>query len=1036
MGDFISQLKILMRSVVVKRDKVAAAFETDLEQRKAADRYINAIDNGDKWESYVRFDYDVIVAAGIDKVTAQFYVADKEKIPRELRQKIVNLERQYIIDNYEERNDYYLMLHGEPPIEDVAAYYKWVEEQQKYRPDPKVTNPYVYCPENDYGIPTDIPIHEMAVQYISLMESLGIIDQLMTTYPNKKYLGYLGRKAISYYNARTANNFGLLFAETSGIEPVIREDFVTFYDKARSYYLMGFYNKEYSNMFVWYDEFIGLLILTMAVQRLISNIYKQGLTRDFYDVNLIKYLFKSYSIPYIEDLDLRYQRALAKNLNHLLQYKATDKVLYDISYLLGFYDVNIYKYYLMKTHVLDEEGIPVFPKKTYKQNGEWVVEPDYEKMYRFHFQQVNLKEPDVNSALIDKRNRHEYIDIITQDPYWVDDYELKQKIYKNDFNHLVTKYMSVDVMIKMVEMLYEITHTVRLVIDDQEDFKRTMLNIPTISPHDTSLFDFIIFMCALIAHKSGLPGTVPIKGYQIANVYGFNYTQNIDALVHAIYDTKDLVAGEVLYAKDTMSFYTVIPNDSIKIPNHFKNQYSGTDTSSTVKLSNPYFRVLPVERVTQVPESPVENTYYNIVSPDAPLYCYNRYFEWVQVSSVPKTIDGVDIPVKEVSELPKYGEQSICYKIIQPDTLLYLYKDGVFTSIDFTVVQTLAFNLIDNNLASYIKNLRAVEAKDLGVMYRDLKTLRQFIVKMMEETDNIDVYQQYARLYKALLVTEDVQELYRDNNGKVRKTFADLLQSINPDLYTIYLRDIDNEKELNNDVNSVLSKMSSFGEFTYLANINRADSMFDIVLRLIRFFKSYTVDFVNSGIQYVLDDKYFHGIKLLDEWVLSSTGFDIKDAYRSGRYYKDLIQYLQPNIDLRDYTKLVDKEKLTSILWIFDHYMLNLHDRIFIGTELDKGDAIQYYDLLGLSADNVFMHSRLNLSDYAFIHVMIDDIINNDRPDIHDMCWVRSLIDNISDDNDHRVLNIDTESMDINHIFIQDRLPLQDKVRYTVNYLS
>ena len=64
MGNFISQVKSILLSMVVKRDKAARLFETDLEYTKAADKYTNTIDYGDYWDSYVKFDYDVLVDAG------------------------------------------------------------------------------------------------------------------------------------------------------------------------------------------------------------------------------------------------------------------------------------------------------------------------------------------------------------------------------------------------------------------------------------------------------------------------------------------------------------------------------------------------------------------------------------------------------------------------------------------------------------------------------------------------------------------------------------------------------------------------------------------------------------------------------------------------------------------------------------------------------------------------------------------------------------------------------------------------------------
>ena len=66
MSNFISQLKILVTSLVIKRDKAAKYYDNDLEIRKAADKYINTIEYGDNWDMYVRFDYDVMEAAGLD----------------------------------------------------------------------------------------------------------------------------------------------------------------------------------------------------------------------------------------------------------------------------------------------------------------------------------------------------------------------------------------------------------------------------------------------------------------------------------------------------------------------------------------------------------------------------------------------------------------------------------------------------------------------------------------------------------------------------------------------------------------------------------------------------------------------------------------------------------------------------------------------------------------------------------------------------------------------------------------------------------
>ena len=1035
LGDFIAQLKTLLLSVVVKRDKLADAFETDIDAKKAADKYINTIDNGDDWNSYVKFDREVLLMAGLDANMISYYMANKDNIPREMRGKVVAIQKQYIIDNYVEKNDYYRMLHGEPTIEDEEAHEQWEEEQRKEDPDPKITDPFIYCGENTYGIPSNVPVHQLSNEYISLMEAIGILDTMKAENPTKGYLKYLGKKAISYYNARTADNFGLLYVDTTKVDNVIREDFITFYDKARSYYMIGFYNREFSNIFVWYDEFIGLLTLIMATQRLISNIYKQGLTRDFYDVNLIKYLFNSYSIPFIEELDIKYQRALAKNLNYLLQYKSTDKVLYDISYLLGFYNVNIYKYYLIKTHKLKEDGSPIFEYKTYKENGETVTVPDYPKMYGFHFQQVNLKSEDINSAIIDQRFHHDYEDIIDQDPYWVEDAELKQRMYEEDFNHIVTKYMSVDVMVKMVEMIYEVSHTMRAVIDNKEDFRKIMINIPAISPYDITLYDYIILLCALISKKLHLPGKIPLVGYQIANVYGFNYSENLEVLRQAIYNTKDLTVGEILYAEDDLTFYEVQPGPKIELPNHFKNELTGENTYDSTTLEKNAFKPLTVNRIYEFPAEPVEGAYYAYYFGKPMMFVY-RQTTFEATRFVPYRYTEM-----EVTRLPKYGKPYICYIVIPSTAILYRYTKGSYEELEYTAVGTLGYNLIDNSLAAYITNMRAVTARDLGEIYKSLKTLRLFITKMLDDTNDIDVYYQYQKLYKALLITEDVESLYVSTNGDVCKTYADLLEKNNPDLYTIYQADSDNDTDLNNHINALFSKLASYGDYKFLANVNRSDSMFDTVLKLIRFFKSYTVDFINSGIQYVFDDSYLQGLKLIDECIVSGSLKEIDHSlFFHNSWYKDMLNGIRPTITIKDINHVFhDDNYLNAITPLFDRYFLDMYDKLWVTKgDMNASDRHELYDDISFVTQNLMAISKYRFfKDQGFLKAYIDDRPFKDKPDIHDRLIRTIDFTPKAEDLNNYLYNTDNIEFEGNR-FIKDRNKrfLRDGLHISVDYLG
>lgn len=814
MGNFISNLKNIITSIVVKRSKLADSLEPSLEFKKLSDKYINTIEFGNNWDSYVEFDYDVFKALGIPDSIITYYRSSKENIPRELRSKVMELQKQKILTSYVEENEYYRMLHGEPPLTD----------------GPK---DWIYCPPNDRNIPTNIPVHKLAPEQINYLYASGIMTKLIIANPTKAYLNYLNYKSISYYNARTANNYEIIYVDSLNCDTNILKDFRIAYDKARTYYMLGVYNKNYSNMFEWYDEFIGLCILIMAIQRTIANIYKQGLTRDFYDVELIKYLFKSYSIPYIDTLELKYQKSIAKKLNYLLQYKSTDKVLFDISYILGFYNINIYRYYLVKRHKLDMNDNPIFIYKTFTDSdGKEVKIPDYKKMYDFYFQRINIKNPDVNTALTNVANNESYEAVTVQDPYWVNDTDLYNKLYESEFNTLITKYMSLDVAYKIVDMMYEVSHTIRMIIDDQDDFKYLMITIPQLSSDQISLYDTVIFLCATAAHKMGLKGIIPvapskavnaegITTRKIASVYGFNYKADLDKLREEIYNNEEA---------------------------------------------------------------------FSKVDPTLVQYIYNM----------------------KPSSLPEF--------------------DRIFTNL---------------------------------VAFRKLITLAIFLTK------DRDTYYQYIKLYKALLISNDVNELYKDHNGNIQLTFESLLAASNPSLYNTFCSIKDGYGDPDEYIDAIYIRFSQLSDsFKYISSYNNKEIMFEHLLKFIRFFKSYTVDFVNCGITYFLDDRYLMGLKIIDECDISSIGLELDDQLdKYFPFYKDFIDTTAVNWQEKLKVKLIEDIIFKSYMRYQDYIKTGEDLKVSVG--LDHEENAKTLDFIEILSSSLRVQSSAKLSDEAYWNIFV-----------------------------------------------------------------
>lgn len=513
MNVFLEDFKKCILSIIVKQDNKAAIYET-ADIKRNADKYCAMMDGTMTWASFGRFDREVLEAAGLSHELLNTAQLNKELIPYDFREICMNLQRRYTIDHYVEENNYYRMLHGEPDLEDEDL---------------------IYLGANIWGLTPDVPVHQLPSSELDYINNSEVIQILQEKYPTKKYLHHLGAKSISYFRARTAHNYELLYLEKTRITEISNK-FTQYYANSRNYVILGLYNKEDIEFYSDYDNFMGLVILTMAINRTFASIFTQGVTREFYDDNLIRDLFENYNIPYEESIDVKYQREIAKKLNLLLQYKASNQVLFDITSLFNYRKVNIYKYYLMKDYKKDQDGNPiVIYKKVTNEDGEVVEVMDYEKTYDIYFQKVNIKSKDPIVEISDPTNRVEYHTMTGSDPYWVQDSDLITKLYQNKFNSIITKYMTIDVMFDLTKLIYETCHAFRLIFDRNEDTKEIKINLPYVD-EPVSMYDVVTFLCALVAKKFGLTGEIPLEPYNIATIYGFNFKTDIDYLREEILD--------------------------------------------------------------------------------------------------------------------------------------------------------------------------------------------------------------------------------------------------------------------------------------------------------------------------------------------------------------------------------------------------------------------------------------------------------------------------------------------------------------------
>ena len=583
-------LKKVIMSCVIKYDNIGRKYET-AESKRDFDHYFIASNKLDGFDSYPSFPKEVLIRSGIfDKEQLQDCLEDKLLIPYPLQKKVVEENRKYIIENYEEKNNYYRMLTGLPDIED---------------------DDYIYLDKDTcikYKVRIGTPIHKYYDYEINNISPL--IPELIEKYPEKKYLNYLGNNKVDLLRARSAKNFDIIHMDLN-FHTVLLKSFVDTYDMCREYFTSVIYIKEKNAKDDMYDNFIALNIMFMTVQRMFVNTFKMGVERDFYDLDSIKKLFNSYGIPFFETLPVDYQRMIMKRLNILLRAKSTDNCLYDIVDILFPSRANIFEYYLMKEQKYDENDLPM---EAYKEETGIDGLPNYiedsSKMYDIYFQTLDIKEVGVNMALENKPNRYEYHEVVDEDPQWWHDDDLIRVLDEREFNYIETKYLGINIMYHLTQMMFESVYFINMLADKKDDYHRPndgfflTIQLPRITTEPVSIFDSIVLLCALLCKKRHFAGNIINSGTKILTVMGFDFEENFDLIRQDIKKNKRIVDQSILKFLDLTTITSkedinTVYNNMVNLAEFCVDGMNNTDDAKTYHAYKYLYDALMVKKYTK-----------------------------------------------------------------------------------------------------------------------------------------------------------------------------------------------------------------------------------------------------------------------------------------------------------------------------------------------------------------------------------------------------------------------------------------------------
>lgn len=470
--------------------------------------------------------------------------------------------------DYEEPNTYYRMLYGKPPLNCEPKY--WVL--------PKINN--------QWGLPPNEPIHDASLNILMIIENDGGLDyykNLISIDKTFEYVNHMTTKKIYPFVARLAQKFDLLYLPTTEIAN-LSTDFREVYQQCRDFIVLRYYSEAYHNKYECYEGMMGLCILFQTIQQMHVKYLDADITRDFYDLDSIRIIYDAYSVPFFENIPTVYHQKIVKLMNHLLMYKGCNQVFFDLCDLFDYSDLQIYKYYLVRSQKFDEHQRPVF-----KYTSENSKEIDYQATYDVFFAKGIIGGDPFND-ITNPDNRLEYNPVTYADPYWFNDSDLLQKIYQTEYNYTETKYIGLQMVFSMTKFLFENGYFIKMIMDN-----RYKVSLITVSHgklgSDIDLFTLIIYIHAIICQKLGYAGNIPSSVDAVGRVIGFNFADDIDLLIN------EIESNPYIPTSDAALILTLLRNMNItditscsKVYKNIKELYNAIDNGiMSCKDPNVYY---------------------------------------------------------------------------------------------------------------------------------------------------------------------------------------------------------------------------------------------------------------------------------------------------------------------------------------------------------------------------------------------------------------------------------------------------------------
>ena len=570
-----------MATGTVLKDKDKADNAESLESMQNGDMLI-AISQGLVQFSYFNYDEEFLSKVpGLSDEKIKEYANDNSLIPESLRLTVLNMATEQFIENYQETNNYYRMLHGDPNYDPTGVWEGlWINVNtiEEGKVSTEISPVYIDDIGTDYRL-----IHELDIAYAETLYENGTIDSILEdterlsdwnlTKNDVLYLNHLGARSIDYYDARVADRFELLYCPESDSTEV-QKRYKELLEANRLYMTYTIYSEAYKFQSDYYDNFMMIFIIIQTIIDMIVELPEYIIRRDIFDSRTCQYIFESNGVRYFKDIPLKYQISLVKNLNKLIKFKSTDKCIVDIVSIFGIKNIQVFKYYILRDRNVNNSSDLNYVSETKEIEDEEGTEivPDNDKNYDLKFLKVPLLE-NFDDYIRTETNIYDYDSIVDGDAYWIGDKDydsVKQSIKDLDFTILRSKYYSVEALIDLTERNFTLVYFMNILLYNHIDKSKLLVNLPNISTKKKfELVDVILTLYTLSYLYYGAEDTIMDSQQKIATILGFNMEADLAAIADYLFENHGRLSLKDLHVDG----FQIPPDDQILSFNQLEDLY-------------------------------------------------------------------------------------------------------------------------------------------------------------------------------------------------------------------------------------------------------------------------------------------------------------------------------------------------------------------------------------------------------------------------------------------------------------------------------